>query len=60
MIQDLSNELPLLEDYGLLFQNHNRVRSALVKVYLNILEFCVTARDVFVVQDHTSRKCSLK
>jgi hypothetical protein len=59
MVQEVSEILPLLQDYGILFKQHNRVQSALVKVYLNILEFCVTARDVFAMQDNAGRKCKL-
>jgi hypothetical protein len=59
MVQQVSETLPLLQDYGILFKREKRVQSSLVQVYLNILKFCVTARDVFAVQENAGRKCKL-
>lgn len=57
MIKDVSDNIPRFDEYGVLFKSEERVQSTLVKIYSDVLEFCIAARDVFAVQQTSARKC---
>jgi hypothetical protein len=47
MFSEIGDILPRLYDYEKLFPNHQRLVYTISKVYLVLIEFCITAKRVF-------------